>query len=380
MIVAQMITSFGLGGTERQLVTLLSGLDRARWRPELICFRKVGPFLTDLAAMGVAPQTLPLGGSLMRPNTLSAIARLAHVLRDSQAALVHCHDIYSVLLGVPAARLAGVPVIAARRDLGHHVGRLMRPALRLALQGADCVLANAATVATQLERREGVPAARLAIIPNGIDLPTFDAASRELAAPAPLGEDAGGAVTVLTVARMTYQAKGHTDLIAAAPEVRRAIPTVRFVLAGDGPEEPELRRQAERLGVADAVSFLGRRPDAPALFARADVVCHPSRAEGLPNAVLEAMAAARPIVATTAGGTPELLHDGVHGILVPPADPPRLAAALIQVLGDRGRARALGVAARARVADRFSIRRLVDRTERLYERLTGSRTEAVAPA
>src|SRR5262249_18508293 len=139
--------------------------------------------------------------------------------------------------------------------------------------------------------------------------------------------------TVLTVARMTYPAKGHEDLFEAAARVARTRPDVRFVVIGDGPREGELRAAAARLGVAGNVVFAGRRSDVPALLARADIVCHPARMEGLPNAVLEGMAAARPVVATAAGGTPELLHDGVHGLLVPPGAPGALADALLAVLG-----------------------------------------------
>jgi glycosyltransferase involved in cell wall biosynthesis len=367
--VAHIVTSFGVGGTERQLVELLRGLDRRRWRPRLICFRRSGAFLRDIERMDLHPDELSLGGTLLRPQTALAIARIAAWIRAQDAALVHCHDVYSVLLGVPAARLAGVPVIASRRDLGHHVTPLQRPLLRLALRQADRVLANAATVASQLEHDDGVPAERLAIVPNGLDVVAFDARARALAAPAPVGD--GGPPTVVVVARMTYPAKGHDDLLRAAALVHKTVPEIRFVLVGDGPRESALRRLAAELGIEPIVHFIGRRPDVPALLVRADLVCHPSRMEGLPNAVMEAMAAARPIVATAVGGTPELVRDGVHAILVAPEAPEELAHALLELLADPARGAALGRAARERVERSFNLAALVERVERLYAEMCG---------
>jgi L-malate glycosyltransferase len=175
----------------------------------------------------------------------------------------------------------------------------------------------------------------------------------------------------MTVARMTYPAKGHDDLLEAVPAVRRAVGPVRFLIVGDGPREPMLRRAAERQGTGDALVFLGRRADVPALLARTDLVCHPARMEGLPNAVMEAMAASRPIVATAVGGTPELIQDGVHGLLVPPEDPGALAVALIKLLADRDLRARLGRAARERIAAQYSLPQLIERIDRLYAEMTG---------
>jgi len=363
--------SFGVGGTERQLIVLLRGLDRGHWRPRVICFRKTGALLGSIQRLGFDPIEIELKSTLMRPNTALSILRVAARLRAEGAEVVHCHDLYSVLLGVPAARLAGLPVIASRRDLGHHVTALQRPFLRLALRSATVVLANAATVAAHLERDDGIAPSKIAIVPNGIDVASFDAAARSLAAPAPLAD--GGAPTVLTIARMTYLAKGHDDLLQAAVLVRRRA-DVRFIVVGDGPRETEIRELARALGIADHVHFVGRRADVPALIQRADVVCHPSRMEGLPNAVMEAMAAARPIVATAAGGTPELVHDGIHGLLVPPQDPDALAEKILALVNDRARGEALGAAARLRIERHFSVEALMARVDSLYRSLLHGRT------
>src|SRR5262249_20869226 len=152
-----------------------------------LCFRKTGGLLERVQDLGFDPYEVPLHRTLMRPHTALAILRLAARLRAEGAALVHCHDMYSVVLGVPAAHLAGVPATPGRRDRGPPVPALQRPFLRLAMRRAPVVLATAATVAAQLEIEEGLPPHRMAIVPNGLDVAVFDAAAaREPEAPAPL--------------------------------------------------------------------------------------------------------------------------------------------------------------------------------------------------
>lgn len=369
-VVVQLVTSLHFGGTERQVAELVRGLHGSRWEPRIACFRKEGGFLAEVQALGIEPVAFPLKGSLARPNTLRTIGELAAYLLREEAKVLHCHDIYAAIVGVPAARLAGIPVVSSRRDLGHHLSGLQRIALRGAMLLSTRVLANAATVAAQTEREAGVNAGRLVVVPNGLDLARFDQrAAAPLTAPVPwLGEP--GVRTIVKVARMGYPAKGHDDLLEAAVKVRAAAPDARFLLVGDGPRESELRALAERLGVADIIAFLGRRDDVPSIVSRADIVCHAARAEGMPNAVIEAMAARRPIVATCVGGTPELIHDGAHGLLVPPRAPALLADRLISLLSDPARASTLAAAARKRIEERFTLSKLVERVDKLYEMLT----------
>jgi glycosyltransferase involved in cell wall biosynthesis len=372
-VVVQLVTSLHFGGTERQVAELVRGLAGSRWDTRVACFRKEGGFLPEVQALGIEPHHFPLKGSLARPNTVFRIAELAAYLVREEARVLHCHDIYAAIVGVPAARLAGVPVVSSRRDLGHHLTGAHRLALRGAMLLSTRVLANAATVAAQTERESGVNAGRLVVVPNGLDLERFDRRlAAELEAPVPwLGDPT--VRTVAKVARMSYPAKGHADLLEAAAIVRKTAPELRFLLVGDGPREPELRRMAERLGVADIVAFLGQRGDVPAIQSRVDMICHAARAEGMPNAVLEAMAASKPIVATCVGGTPELIHDGAHGLLVPSRAPRELAAALLRLNGDRALADRMARAARKRIEERFTLAKLVERVDKLYTMLATPR-------
>jgi glycosyltransferase involved in cell wall biosynthesis len=158
-------------------------------------------------------------------------------------------------------------------------------------------------------------------------------------------------------------------LLAAAEHVPDAV----FALAGDGAERHRLHGLARGLGVQDRVLFLGQRHDIPELLAVCDVVVVPSLDEGLSVAVLEAMALGRPVVATAVGGTPEAVHDGVTGLLVPPANPAQLAAAIRRIIEDGALAERLGDAARARAEAAFSAARMVERISAVYDDLLARR-------
>jgi glycosyltransferase involved in cell wall biosynthesis len=160
-------------------------------------------------------------------------------------------------------------------------------------------------------------------------------------------------------------AKDHPTLLAAAARVRERVPEVRFVLIGRGPLEPATRRLAAELGLVGTVVFTGFRTDAHRLLAALDVFALSSTYEGLPIALIEAMALGRPAVVTRVGGVPEVLGDGAQGLLVPPRDPAALADGLLRLLGDPGLRDRMGAAARARAAD-FDIRKAVRRMEQVY--------------
>ena len=164
-----------------------------------------------------------------------------------------------------------------------------------------------------------------------------------------------------------YGVKGHRYLLEAAPSVLKACPSTVFLIAGRGECETALREQARSLGIDAQVRFLGFRQDVPALLAICDVFVLPSLSEGLSIAILEAMAAARPVVTTRVGGNPELVVDGETGVLVEPADARRLASAVIRILTDPAEARRLGENGLSRVRGRFNIGAMVREYEATYD-------------
>jgi glycosyltransferase involved in cell wall biosynthesis len=355
---------FLIGGQERQTVLHVRTVDRSRWEPVVACLHREGEHLADLEAAGVAPLLFDVGRKMLRPNTAWQISRLARRIRADGIALVHAQDIYTDVLGTLAARLAGVPSVVTRVDLGHHVTGYRRPLLRLASRRADRVLVNALCI-RDLVLREGVEPDRVVVVRNGVDLEVLDRqAAQAPQAPAPDG-------AIVCIANMHHPVKGQTDLLLAMREVLRERPEARLAFVGDGVRRPLLERFARELGIAGRCHFLGFRLDAPAIVARAALSVSASYAEGISNAILEGMATRRPVVATAVGGTPEIVRDGVNGFLVPPGAPAALAARILELLGDPALRREMGERGRRIVEREFGVDQMRRAYDALYHELTG---------
>jgi glycosyltransferase involved in cell wall biosynthesis len=295
---------------------------------------------------------------------LSRVPAFALALRRSHADIFHAHLTWplaakNALLAAIAARAPAV-LATVQLYMDVPVSRGMAVQERLIAAGADRLVAVSQHNACCLEDLVHWPRRKMDVIRNAV------APARYQVAPNPALREAlsGDSPLVLSVARMSPQ-KGLQHLLAAAAEVPEAV----FALAGDGPERASLERLAGWLGVSDRIRFLGQRADIAALLAVCDVFVLPSLYEGLPVSVLEAMAAARPVLATAIGGTDEAITDGVSGMLVPPAQPAALAAALRRLLSDAGLRDRLGAAGQARVISDFSTREMVGRIADLYELL-----------
>jgi L-malate glycosyltransferase len=357
------IGQLDLGGTEKQVVLLAEGLRRGGVDVTVVVLTGEGPREPELRAARVPVMHLGLkqpGGWRTLPYLLIAAGRLARYLRRTRPDVVHAFLFHSYVLGALAARYARIPVfIAGRRSMDDFKRgrRLVLAVERTATGLTDLLVANARAVADCAHVTERVPLRKLAVIYNGLPDSAFvpaDPAWLETTRP-----------VVLCVANLRPR-KGHADLLAAASMLRERGMPCTVVLAGEGPERDALRRLAAELDID--VRLLGARTDVDALLARADVVVLPSLTEGLSNAVMEAMAAGRPVVATAVGGTPELLADG-RGVLVPPGDPTALADALGAVLGDPEHARRLGNNARQWSQEHLRVDTMVARHVTLYDEM-----------
>jgi L-malate glycosyltransferase len=358
------IGQLGLGGTEKQVVLLAEGLARSGIDVTVVVLKGgEEPREPALRAAGVPVVHIGLkrpSGWRELPYCLVATWRLTRYLRQARPDVVHAFLYHAYVLGAVAAWCARIPVLlAGRRALDDFTrGRpLVLAAERVATGLTDLLVANARAVADCAHATERVPPRKLVVIYNGLPESAFvPARPARLATTRPV---------VLCVANLRLF-KGHADLLRAAAMLRdRGMPCT-VALAGDGPEREALRRLAAELGV-DA-RLLGPRTDVDALLARADVVVLPSLTEGLSNAVMEAMAAGRPVVATAVGGTPELLADG-RGVLVPPGDPWALADALGAVLAGPEYAWRLGEEARRWSREHLRADTMVARHVALYDEL-----------
>lgn len=348
-----MLTSFDVGGTERQTVELVRRLDPTRFRVHLACFHRRGP-LTRSVPDAVSIEGFPVRG-FRRPDSVRQWLRFARWCREIDARLVHTCDLYANLFGLTAAAMAGVPArIGSRREvLTGDKTRLQLTGQRMAYGRAHAIVANSGAAATQL-LREGVASAKIRLIPNGVDLPTETARAQAR----PLRR-------IVMVANLR-QEKGHDVLIDAAPQIFSSCPDAEICLAGTGPMADALHERARARGVGGRVQFLGLCEDVPALLASSDIFVLPSRSEALPNALIEAMAAGLPVVASRVGGIPEIVSDGQNGVLVEPGRPGALASAIVNLMDHPSAAFGLGSAARSWVSRTYSFERMVSSTERVY--------------
>lgn len=363
--VIHFIDGQAMGGTERVVLQLIEGLDRRVWRPVLFYHQSAGlaPVLARARQLHVETRPVP------RMETVKDIARLPEwirTIRDERPAVLHAHLLWplSCKYGLLASTLAGVPAVVATAHLFMDVSS--KPVVRIQPRAiaviVDRYLAVSQCVARQLRQSFRIPSRKIEVVRNGIDLARFRASPNAGVRASLTGGD--DRPVVLTVARLEAQ-KGLHDLIDAAQRVPGAL----FVIAGDGPDRPRLEARARSQGIGDRVRFLGYRDDIPELLASSDVFVMPSLYEGLPLAVMEAMAAGTPVIATAIGGTDELVADGETGVLVPPADPPALAVALRTLLDDPDRANAMASAAQRLAHQEFGCARVVQRVGEVYEEL-----------
>lgn len=370
-VVAQLVNCLGIGGTERQLLESLRRLDSSQWTPDLLCLQKTGELLEDLKALAIDPEEFHLRGSLMNANTARQVVRMARRLRAKKAVLVHSHDFYSNVLSPLAARLSGIPSLISRRDLGAWIGPFRARVLAAMTRQADHVLCNAWAIRDHLVDVEKIDSARITVVPNGLDIARFDRAFATL--PQPALPPLTNGWNVALVANMKHRLKGHEDFLLAAADVLEQVPNARFVLVGDGALRASLESQARALGIAHRTLFTGRRNDVPAILSRCQAAVCPSWSEGLSNAVMEAMAARLPVVATAVGGNVELVRDGRSGFLVPKRAPQSLSAKLVELARSAQLSARMGDVGRRRIETEFNADRLGERINALYAQLVGNR-------
>jgi glycosyltransferase involved in cell wall biosynthesis len=381
-----------MGGGEFALLHLVKALNRDRYSP-IVVLACDGPLNERLQAAQIPTLVLPLSMSVIKVSKdslggrsllqigamlriLRYIVRLRRVLQEYRVDLVHTNSLKADLIGGIAGRLAGVRVLWHVRDriaddyLPPQVARLFR---RLCHMIPHVVVANSqATIMTL-----GLPAHRYRpddqwqgvgncyVVHDGVpEGATLAHAPQSMPSPHPL---------VGLVGRISPW-KGQHVFIQAAERVHRRFPTARFQIIGAplfGEEEyaQQVRNQVKDLGLTDCVEFLGFRTDVPELMQALDVLVHASTiGEPFGQVVIEGMAAGKPVIATNGGGVPEIIEDGVTGLLAPMGDAAALAERMERLLADPQMAQAMGVAGRERVQSHFTVAHTARKIERVYDR------------
>jgi glycosyltransferase involved in cell wall biosynthesis len=360
--VLYLITELETGGAQTALAGLVLNLDRSRFQPLAVCLYGAEATAQQLLAGGVPVRNL----NMRNKADVGAVIQLWRLLRRERPVILHAFLFHANLLARVVGRLSGVPIIVtSERTMGME-SRARYVVNRLTAPLADRVTAVSPAVRDFVVQHVGIPASKVLVIPNGVDVARFTDVR-------PVARAAWGlpsAGPLIGAVMRLEPVKGGETLVRAMAALRMA--GAHAVVVGDGPQREAWESLADALGVGERTHFVGYQANVPAWLAACDVFVLPSDWEGMPNAALEAMAAGRPAVATAVGGTPDVVLDGVTGLLVPPRDPAALAQAIQSLLDDPVRARAMGVAGRQRVEQYFSLAAVVAQTVALYDSLLQS--------
>jgi L-malate glycosyltransferase len=356
-----------LSGAERALLVLTEHLDRTRYRPVVIVGTD-GELAAELRARQISIHHIPIvyAGTRRLPSWIRSVAQFVSVAKKEHASILHANDLPSFQPAGYAARFLRLPSLCHLRFPDSRVGFewFLKPGFSQALFISESLKAEALAEAPETFRDKSQVVYDGVMVPSPIDQHTRQCLRDELKLPVDR--------TVVALAGQVAEIKGLWDYIGAAKLLLERNCPVTFLIIGDDlKNKGALRVEAEQAvlgqGLSDHVRFLGFRPDVPKLMPAFDIVAMPSHVEPLGLAALEGMAAARPVVASRVGGLAETVVNDVTGLLVPPRDPARLAAAIEQLALNPAQAEAFGLAGRRRVIAQFSINTHVSAMHSIYE-------------
>jgi glycosyltransferase involved in cell wall biosynthesis/predicted ATP-grasp superfamily ATP-dependent carboligase len=371
------VTVFCAGGTERQVLNLGLALDPARFAVHFGCLHGAGEFRDEVDVRRIPVFQYDVD-TFRHPRVVAAQLRLARDIRRHGIQIVHTYNFDANVFAIPAAKLAGAQIVASIRDMGVYLSPTQRRVQRYVCRLADKILVNANVIKEWLVS-DGYDAARITVIPNGIDLARFHDAGRMGSFRSAFGLPADAPLIGL-LTRIVPR-KGIEDFLTAAALIAARFPAARFVVVGSGLSqaktdyEDRIVRKAEELGLANRIVFTGFRADVERVLPEFTVSVQPSLSEALSNVLLESMAAGVPVVATRVGAASEVIRDGENGLLVPPAEPAALADAVCRLLAAPSFARELAAAGRSTV-QQYSVRNMVEKTSDVYSSLLGPRPDA----
>jgi glycosyltransferase involved in cell wall biosynthesis len=361
--VVHVVEDLGIGGLERVIASIVLGLDTTRYDLEVWCLVRGGEIAEELADKGIRVTILGMK-SYHRPFQIVALARL---LRKSRADIIHAHGYFGSTFGRLAAIAARTPLIIAHVHTTYYGFKVRHLLIERSLSlFTDKIVCVSRAVRRFVVEVEGISEKKASLIYNGVgEADLFEADQDRSITRESLGigdED----MVVITVASLAPH-KGHTVLLHAARVVLERHGNLRFVIVGDGPLRQELESHVQEMRLSLKVAFTGQRKDVAPLLRLADLFVLPStEREGLGIALIEAMAEGLPVVGTRLGGIPEVIDEGVNGLLVAPGNSHELAAALEGLIMDRARRQEMGRAGRRIYEQRFTAADMVQSIEALY--------------
>ncbi|RJG01888.1 TIGR03088 family PEP-CTERM/XrtA system glycosyltransferase [Noviherbaspirillum sedimenti] len=382
-LIVHLVYRLDFGGLETLLVECVNRLPAERYRHAVVCLTDYSAFAKKIRVPDVALFSLHKPAGL----GLSTHLKLWRLLRRLKPAILHTYNLAAIEYAFTAA-MAGVPIrIHAEhgRDAADPEGKNPKHNLlrRLLVPFIDRYIPVSGDLAHWLQTVVGIPPAKVQLIHNGVDTGQFHPgparpAETQQIAPTPFGDDC---FVIGTVGRI-QDVKNHLGLVDAFIHLRQLLPDasgLRLAIVGDGPLLPKLRAKVNVAGLAEVVWLPGARTDIADIIRGFDLFVLPSLAEGTPVTVLEAMACGLPVVATRVGGLPEVVEENISGLLVPPADAPALAAALLSFHSRPDHAGAAGAAGRLRVERQYSVQAMLTAYAGLYEALLANKTSFREP-
>ena len=361
--VLQLLQGLAIGGIERMVLDLVGGLPAGEYATSFCTFDRVGALADEVGAAGMPLHFRPRRGAI----DAGFVLWLARLLRRERIDIVHAHNATAFFYGAAATSLVPrVRFLYTEHDRAFPTPLRERGLHAVLARRTHAVVTVSDTLRQNLVRYECFPPAKVHVVKNGVQLSpparTRDAMRRELAL--------GARPTAGIIARLA-PVKDHAFLLRAWKQVIAVVPDAVLLVVGNGSQEANLRALATELQLDDTVRFLGFRRDIPELLQCMDVFVLSSLSEGLSLTLLEAEAAALPIVATRVGGNPEVVIDGETGFLVPSGDEAAMASALARLLQDGALRARLGARGQAFYRAHFTLQSMVEGYDRLYRRLAG---------
>lgn len=368
--VLYLITGLNIGGAEMQLYRIVTRLNKDLYRPMVVSLLEPGPVADMLDAAGISVYSLGiLKGGIRSYSHLRGAWRLYRVLRREQPCILVSFMFHANILGRIVGRLARASAIISSIRNTNIGGRARDLLMRYTSWFDDAVIINSQLAGEQIVRRGVVAKNRLRVIPNGLDVEAFHRLPEVRGEVRSRLKLSDSTFVWLAVGRLELQ-KDYPNLLQAFAKVIKYKAQTHLLIAGDGLLKEELQKLTRSLGIENSVQFLGLRQDIPDLLIAADAFVLASAWEGLPNVVMEAMAAGRAVVATKVGGTPELVVDEKTSFTVPARDSRILAEAMLRLMNvPEEERRRMGLAGRKLMEERYSLDKIVQQWEALYTKL-----------
>jgi glycosyltransferase involved in cell wall biosynthesis len=358
--------SFQYGGTERYLLNLLKNIDRQLFHPTVMCFYKSGELLPEIQRLNINIEVFPIKNSLFNITAVKSLINATYFMKQNDIQIVHTLADWANFFGVFAAKLAGIKnIIVSQRNMGHWITRKSYYYVNKILYKyiANGILVNAYSIKKHLTNKYGILPSKIEVIHNGI---SFNNRSIEGSI-----ENINNDKIIVGFVGRLHPIKGFSFLIDAAKQVIKKYNNIEFLIVGDGPEKETIKMNLNNYGIADYFKFVGYKKNIIFYINKMDFIVVPSKSEGFPNVVLEAMACQKPVLATRVGEVPEIVIDGETGIIVEPGDIHAMVIGINKLCGDDKLRKKMGLNAYNRAQQFFGIERMIQEHIKYYLEKSG---------